>query len=262
MRRILSPPLIGLCVALAAMIAACGGADGTGPGEGALKIGIVSGNNQSAQATTTQLANPIVGRLVRLPNGTLAWLNQATDAVLPEKAYAQGTVVNGSPVPGAVVCAATVDTLFKLVPIVPCTNTDSAGKATFAFTHGTVAGEAKAVVQGMVNGQVATFDTARATITPGPVASFGWYPPGRDTTVSVGTVLDFQTYPVRARDQFGNIVPKSDYTFTSQRINADPALSDQAPVAGWLVTVRAGDTGIKVFGNGIGESTVFLHFKP
>lgn len=240
-----------------ALLAAC--SNGTGP-NGPLKIGIVSGNDQIAPATTTDLSAPVVGQLVRLSDGSVAW--RALDGLLPAKAYAQSQTLNGSPVVGSVVCAATVGN-DGLIPIVPCTSTDKNGKATFAFRHGTKAGIVKAVVQGMLNGEVATYDTAKATVTPGPIVHFGWYlSGGRDTTVTVGQVLNFETYPVRAVDAYGNVVAKSDYTFTSQRTNSDPSKSDPAPVAGWLVTVRAGDIRVSMWANGVGDSPINLHVTP
>ena len=66
------------------------------------------------------------------------------------KAYAQdaGTVVNGSPVAGAVVCAQSLDG--GLTPFVPCTNTDNNGKAVFFFTPTTRAGTHYAEIRGTV----------------------------------------------------------------------------------------------------------------
>jgi hypothetical protein len=90
--------------------------------------------------------------------------------LLPRLAYAQ-TVVNGSPVPGAVVCASEQDK--DLVPFARCTNTGSDGKATFFFIPPTTAGAYISKINGTLttNGVVeaTTFDTAKATVVPGPV---------------------------------------------------------------------------------------------
>lgn len=235
--------------------------DSAGLATGALKIGIVSGNNQTTTAPTAQLPVPVVGQLVRLSDGSVAWMQRATDALLPTKAWAQNKVLRGAPVVGAIVCAASVTGPVTLTPIVPCTSTDKDGNAAFAFKHGTTAGIAKAVVQGMEGGVVATYDTASATVTAGPVATFGWYV-SRDTTVRVGDVLDFLTYPVRARDRYGNLIDKSAYTLTSQRVNTNATLTDAVPVAGWQVTVRAGDAKLVVRADGVACDTLFLRFAP
>lgn len=138
------------------------------PPNGPLAMGIVSGNNQVVTAGHDSLPNPVVGQMVRLPNGTVAFHilkagNSLLDAIVP-RAFAQ-TVVNGSPVPGAVVCAVSVDSVHKLTPWTPCTNTDAGGKATFFFTTGTTAGVASAQIRGTLNSQPAVFDTAKATVT-------------------------------------------------------------------------------------------------
>jgi hypothetical protein len=243
---------------LATLAVACGGS--TEPAQGPLKIGIVSGNNQTAAAGRAQLADPVVGQLVRLPNGTVAWrvLDRATDLLLPPKAYAQGTVVTGSPVPGAVVCAATVDPVVSLTPVVPCTNTATDGTAVFAFKPGTIAGQAKAVVQGMVNNVAVTFDTARATIKAGPPIGVGGFT--KDTLVTVGQVLDFNTFPVRARDEYGNI--NTEYVFSYRRVNANSALTDPAAIVSKLVTVRTGDQQIRIWADAIEGTPVKLAVAP
>ncbi len=238
-------------------LAACTEPKDAGP----LKIGIVSGNNQQAPAATAvQLPAPIVGKLVRLPNGTVAWQQRAIDALLPAKAYAQTQDLQGSPVAGAVVCAKAVEGPVKLEPVVPCTNTAADGTATFAFTHGTTAGTAKAVVQGMLNGIVATFDTATAIVTPGAVAVFGGWPFSRDTLVDAGQVLDFNTFPLTARDKFGNVV--SVYVFKFRRFNTDNALMDAAPIVSRLVTIRGGDTLLHVWADTALAGPIHVRVRP
>jgi len=137
----------------------------------------VSGNNQTARAGDTALGQPVVGKLVRLPNGQVTWVPEriqrfgsgVLDLLVP-RSFAQGdggTVVNGSPIPGAVVCAVSV-TQNGLTPFTPCTNTDANGRAVFYFTPGTRAGEQLAEIRGTVQNQPAVFDTARASVTAGP----------------------------------------------------------------------------------------------
>jgi hypothetical protein len=135
------------------------GCEAAGGGDGPLAFGIVSGNGQTAAAGDDRLIDPVVGKLVREPSGGITFR-------LVAPAYAQGTVVNGSPVPGAVVCAVSI-TEGGMEPWVPCTNTDSAGTATFFFTPGTKADTARAEIRGTVQGEPAVFDTATAVVEPG-----------------------------------------------------------------------------------------------
>lgn len=171
------------------LTAACSGS--TSPASGPLKLGIVSGNNQTALASTHQLSAPVVGKLVRSADGTVSF--HWTDVLLPAKAYAQsGTVVTGSPVPGAVVCAVSIDLTHKLDPFVPCTNTDANGQATFFFTTGTAAGVSKAEIRGTLNNTPAVFDTALATVLAdtAPGNAFLVNFPSNDLgTVSVGDTI-------------------------------------------------------------------------
>jgi hypothetical protein len=138
-----------------ALLAGCESGVGSGP----LAFGIVSGNNQTATAGSNRLTDPVVGKLVRTPDGGITFN-------LVRSAYAQ-TVVSGSPVPGAVVCAVSISEN-GMVPWVPCTNTDSAGQATFFFTPGTRADTVRSEIRGTVSGEPAVFDTASAVVQPGP----------------------------------------------------------------------------------------------
>ena len=157
-----------VCAALA--LVACGGSNGgTNPGTGPLAIGIVSGDHQVVTAGHDSLPQPVVGKLVRKPDGSVAWIKQvpgrALDVLVP-RAFAQGTVVTGSPVAGAVVCAVSTDPKHTLTPFVPCTNTAADGTARFFFTPDTTAGVASAEIRGTLNSEPAVFDTATATVLP------------------------------------------------------------------------------------------------
>lgn len=143
-------------------IAACGGKDGIAPVEGPPALSIVSGNNQTAVAGTTQLPDPVVGQLVKIKIA-----DGRSRFVFVKSAYAQ-TVVNGSPIAGAVVCAVElVEGAMK--PFVPCTNTDALGKAVFFFEPGKKAGNHRSEIRGILNGLPTVFDTAKATIIVGPL---------------------------------------------------------------------------------------------
>ncbi len=155
-----------LALAIPALLvaAAC---DAAGPGnDGPLAIGVVSGDNQVAPAGAEQLPDPVVGKLVRQPGGGITFR-------LVTPAYAQGTVVNGSPVAGAVVCAVNVQGAAQLEAFTPCTNTDANGTATFFFAPGTKAGEAVSEIRGTVEGEPAVFDSVTATVEPGALYSVG-----------------------------------------------------------------------------------------
>lgn len=182
--------------ALAALLAlaACDGAS-AGPADGPLELGIVAGNHQVATAGDDRLSDPVVGKMVRTPGGGIAF-----HLVTP--AYAQdGTVVTGSPVPGAVVCAVSV-TQDGLVPFTPCTNTAADGTATFFFSPGTRAGEAKSEIRGVVEGQPAVFDTAVAEVQPGPyVGGYNW---GEVRTHEPGS---FVADSLMIHDEYGNPIP-------------------------------------------------------
>lgn len=180
-----------------AILASCGHpAEPTASGE--LRGGIISGREQTVNAGAPTLA-PVVNQVVRVSSGALL-LRSAFDA----------TVTNGSPVAGAVVCVFEQDK--DLIPFSRCTNTDTAGKATFFFTPPTKAGDYSARVNGTVttNGKVeaTTFDTVKATVTPGPPTgpfSIG----GADQAIFVGSSVALATVaPITAAvDVFGNPIP-------------------------------------------------------
>lgn len=206
---------------------------------GPLALGIVSGQNQVATAGSERLAQPVVGKLVRQPGGGIAFR-------LVTPAYAEGTVVQGSPVPGAVVCAVSV-TEGGMVPFTPCTNTGSDGTATFFFAPGTKAGEARSEIRGVVDGQPAVFDTARAVVQPGPLAR--WYVGpvgGRVYTVSDGDTVRIDTIPrIVGEDQYANEIGRDSVLSHSARWIWQPFVynggAPDAPPAdartGWTVVV-------------------------
>lgn len=239
-----------------ALVAACD-SGGTNPEDGPVKVGIVSGNNQVVVAAPAKaLPAPIVAQLVRLPNGTYALLQNAADFVLPTKAYAQGIVLTGSPIPGGVVCGLPADSLRPLKPMIACVNTGADGKVSYPFSHGTVAGESKGIVQASINGVVVTLDTARATVVHGPVAAMGGFL--RDTAVTPGQVIDFTTFPVSVIDYYGNRIPQADYVFTYRRVNRTASLTDAAATASRMVTVRTGDTLVRIFADTVTGTPVRL----
>lgn len=207
-------------VAAIVTASSCGG-DTTTPKLGPLKLGIVSGNDQTVAAGRPQLGAPVVGKMVRAADGTVSF--RFLDALLPAVANAQGvTVVNGSPVPGAVVCAVSADTLHKLIPFTPCTNTDANGTATFFFSTGTVAGVSKAEIRGTIDAQPAVFDTARATVLADTIINVFIVNSNNDLgTLHVGDTIRLQNIITRVEDKYKNT--QADWTavwgFTTDSIS-------------------------------------------
>jgi hypothetical protein len=220
-------------LALLLACAACGGSATSTP-EGPLKLGIVAGNNQVAQAGSTRLTDAVVGRLVRVSTAS------GPRFEFVKTAYAQ-TVVTGSPVPGAVVCAASL-TPGDMVPFVPCTNTDANGQATFFFTPGTKAGVAESEIRGTLAGQPAVFDTAQATVLAGsPVRVDGGSSCNTDQPgcylVSAGDVVDLHMTFTRAWDQYDNAVDLTGVTpgfAMALRTDAKPTAPQGT---GWSMTI-------------------------
>lgn len=223
----------------AVLVASCGGPTDTGP-NGPLDLGIVSGNDQTARASKEQLGAPVVGRLVRLPNGTVAF--RWSDAILPAKAYAQ-TTVNGSPVAGAVVCAVSITADRPLTPFVPCTNTDTAGKATFFFQTGHTAGESRAEIRGTVDNQPAVFDTARATVLPDSAAGLRVRLADRDLgTKQVGDTIFIDREVSDVKDKYGNVITDwtAHWVFTSDSTVTGSSPTPELPNTGRIAVVPAG----------------------
>lgn len=191
-----------LTVVLVAGLAACGGTD---DGPKYLAHGIVAGNHQTVVAGNQRLGAGVTELLTMTADGKLSFHRvesrgeQLLDLVVP-RAYAQtGTVVTGSPVPGAVVCAQGGDG--GLVPFVQCTNTLSDGTATFFFTPSNVAGEHTSEIRGTVANAPAVFDTAKATVLPAPASPT--YRLQNTIILTSPAVI-----PANAvQDAFGNAVP-------------------------------------------------------
>jgi hypothetical protein len=274
-----------LSIASCALIAACGGSSSE-PVQ-FLAHGIVSGNNQVAVAGATTLSSAVVEQMVRNSTGTISlrrvpdtWRDRVLDLAVP-RAFAQGTVVNGSPVVGAVVCAVSTDPKVQLVPFTPCTNTGVDGKATFFFTPGTAAGLAKAEIRGTVANTPAVFDTATATIKPGAPTEIGlaWGGTGNQMNqikIPTGGTIDLHKMIRLVRDQYANMIAPSSYTdvtgtsrLADTTSNYTPsyavrAAGTSAPTAadatGWIVTpgtIPLGGTYVYLFG-GAANPTYFL----
>lgn len=251
-----------IALSVVASLLACGGSDGgTNPGTGPLAIAIISGNNQVASAGNDSLPEPVVGKLVRKPDGSVAWVRElpsrALDVLVP-RAFAQGTVVNGSPVAGAVVCAVSTDPLHKLTPFVPCTNTDDNGQAVFFFTTDTVAGVSTAEIRGTVNSEPVVFDTASAIVVPDTSSGRLFYKRiGSDVYAyrsvderpivmqlwhASDSVVLARPLVISAADKYGNVM--TDYTIgwtLTQLTNETLTLDDTVPRVLPYPSVQPGD---------------------
>lgn len=188
-----------------ALLAACSEGE-----PGVLASGIVSGQNQTVVAGTADLPEPVVQRIVRTADDRIVMyrVRQAPRRVmdfLVPPLYAQGqgqggTVVNGSPVPGAVVCAEEGEDV-KLIPFARCTNTDNNGQATFFFHVGSQrANTYRAEIRGTVDDEPAVFDTAVATVVAGAPDPDQYWP---FAAMGSPAVLDAQAVV----DEFSNAIP-------------------------------------------------------
>lgn len=192
-----------LVVGCLMLMAACG--SDTAPADLRLAHGIVGGQHQVVTAGAKQLVSGVVEQLARTESGALTMRRVATTGALLDARF-DGTVVTGSPVVGAVVCAQNPSTPHTLVAFSQCTNTDTAGKATFFFSPQTAAGTDSAEIRGTVtdaNGTVepAVFDTAFATVTAGPVS--GTYKIGPGTVRTLPAIVTDSS----VQDAYGNPIP-------------------------------------------------------
>jgi hypothetical protein len=235
-----------LVLALALAVAACGG-DTVAPAPGPLALGIVSGNHQESRAGAQKLSAAVVGQLVRTRSSG-AQFNVVT---------ASGpTLVNGSPITGAVVCAVSIgDTKRVLTPFVPCTNTDTAGKATFFFSTSTTAGEARAEIRGTVANEPAVFDTASAVVMADTVVSAQVRVVNLGTK-AVGDSVDLLAEIINAKDAYGNVSTSGPivWTFSSQPLPTPVTTVPTLDHSGRFATIPAGARSLYAK---IGRATLF-----
>lgn len=228
---------------LVAALAACGSDGDTGPEDLSYTLGIISGNGQVAQAGDAELPEPVETRLVsvKLADGT-------TRFQLVRPLYAQ-TPVNGSPVPGAVVCSEPPEGVSEdgvwLRPKARCTNTDSNGEAVFTYLPPTVAGEARAYVRGTVDGVVVDLDSVTAVVKPGPAVEGGLvtncqgHLSGTSDTLDVGAF--YMDTGQAVWDAYGNARPwhlESFPTSTLYTLREDGQAIIAAPDASGIDSVR------------------------
>lgn len=163
---------------------------------GELGFGIISGQNQTVTAGSSELGEPVVGRLVEDGSGNVSFL------IGPQPLLAQ-TVVKG--IPGQVVCdKATTEPYLE--PFSVCATTDANGFATFHYSAGTKAGEARHEIRCECPEGALVTDTVVATVKAAAVTQypFGIRAAG-DTANLGGTLLGFSHNAFG--DRYGNAVP-------------------------------------------------------
>lgn len=205
----------GSKIVLLILVVACS-EKSTSPIPGDPVSAIVAGNNQVVTAdyanTTKRLPDPVVQQMVRTTTTGAVRL-----VAVSGSANAGDTMtLNGSPVPGAVVCSAGGNG--RLTAFSPCTSTDAQGKAFFVFEPSTTAGEATSEIRGYLNGEAVVFDTAVALITPGAVDSLFF----QDAIAQRTSPATFMA--AHLMDRFDNSVP--------YRIPADARLTPVDTVLG------------------------------
>jgi len=194
--------ITALLLILAALVAGCGDDDPAGTGESRLSLSVIGGDGQVVQAGSGRLPEPVVGRLVLLPSGRIAW---SPLDLLARPAYAQ-TVAQGSPVPDVRVCVAPL-TEGGPAPSQPCTYTDNDGRATFFFDAGTRAGVHVTELRASVEPQPAALDSVVTTIRPGPVVGFN-YSSSPPSSARAGETLDWSVAVASGYDAYGNELPR------------------------------------------------------
>lgn len=186
----------------AMVLSGCSG--GTSPqANGPVKVGIVSGNNQSvAAAPSKPLPQTVVAQVIRLPDGTSSL--RILDALLPPNAYAQ-TAVDG--VPNQAVCqAAPKPDERALKADIPCTISDATGKAYLTFLHDSIAGPSIARVGVSTPAGTQITDSVQATVLPGvasptylapqtPILNFPATVPATSVVDQYGNAVSFRIVP-------------------------------------------------------------------
>jgi hypothetical protein len=183
-------------LALVSAVTACGGGSTAVQADGPVTMGVIAGNFQVVPAARdAALPQPVVAQVVRGPNGQVSL--RILDALLPEKAYAQTSVVG---IPNQVVCASTPDPKHALRAEVACATSDALGRATFVFHSDSVAGTAKGqIAAALVTGTKIT-DSVSATVMAGVVDSSYR---GFSNILQKGDTIPSSI----VRDKFGNGLP-------------------------------------------------------
>lgn len=183
------------------VLAACNGGNAAPMPDGPASLGVIAGNHQVVPAApSARLPDPVVAQAVRLPNGQVGFrVMDAVDMVLPPKAYAQTTTVNG--IPNLVVCVtAPVGGGRAMKAEVPCATTDAAGKATFVFLTDSIAGPIRGRIAAALATGTQVTDSVSATVVPGVVDSN--YKAGGFVQQKGDTVMSDAV-----RDRYGNKLP-------------------------------------------------------
>lgn len=193
-----------LAIPFAYALTACGETT-TAPRALRYNFGVVDGANQVSTAGVPTLGQPITSQLTRHEQGKFARLQRI---ILPPFAYAQGLVMPGIPVAGAIVCAREADPGEpKAFPL--CAFTDVNGKAPITIQGGTKAGAFRVLFTAQVQSQQPVRDSTTVTVEAGPI-TFNFFTLCGSLTggpVPTWTVDNIPNGQPLVRDQFGNRVP-------------------------------------------------------
>lgn len=219
------------------LLAACGSsATDTGPTR--YNFGIVDGANQVSTAGDAALAKRVTSQLTRDPNGTFA--TRVFDFLAPTIAYAQGLVLSGTPVAGAIVCGR--EAKLGEPQIVPlCAFTLSDGKAANAVQPGTKAGKFNILFTAQVPATEPVKDSTTVTVNASAATHAGG---GNCSTgqpgcylVDAGSTFDLHPVLIRAWDQFENLVDLTTKTPGYKITACAPSVNGQTPVCVWPAPV-------------------------
>lgn len=157
---------LALPVVALILLAACGSsATDTGPDR--YNFAVVDGANQISTAGDATLAKRVTSQLTRDPNGTFA--ARVFDFLAPTIAYAQGLVLSGTPVAGAIVCGR--EAKLGEPQVIPlCAFTLADGKAANAVQPGTKAGKFNILFTAQVPAAEPVKDSTTVTVQAGGVA--------------------------------------------------------------------------------------------
>jgi hypothetical protein len=161
-----------LVLGLVALLAACGSSTDNTPTR--YNFAVIDGKNQASPAGSATLARPITSQLTRDPQGQFA--SRVLDFLAPEKAYAQGINLAGTPVADAIVCGRVAPVGEpQVVPL--CAFTLADGKAANVVQPGTKAGTYNVVFSAQVPAAEPVVDSTTVIVQAGP-ASLTFRTPG------------------------------------------------------------------------------------
>ena len=190
---------LALPAAALILLAACGkSATDTGPVR--YNFAVIDGANQVSTAGDAALAKRVTSQLTRDPQGTFA--TRVFDFIAPTIAYAQGLVLSGTPVAGAIVCGR--EAKLGEPQVIPlCAFTLADGKAANTVVPGTKAGAYNVLFTAQVPATEPVKDSTTVVIGAGAPAEIGVLTFG-PIAVAVGGTIDLHDIIGFTRDKYNN----------------------------------------------------------